>query len=483
MHQHIQKLNKKTREDLVNYLYIAIYWCIDSFTCVQLTMRYLVGIICALVCVIVLFPVFATSNQLVIDFCALQKDMSCPTNFSAEVAPIEKKFITYKQSLQKKPIALVAAQVQRAIQMSQQTQWSKTEELKTRYLRRRLEQRQREIREKMETISISPKVIRSLRSTHVHDAQFLHALRQRIIPGLVASWFSRFATKPYGDSQWIYVDTWWQVTVNQIFLKDDLDAYLLRRWNANKKLTTNEISLYLTPKDKDALWFVYLFKNKEDLDKLWYTLVSNRERVNTDEGYRRFNIQTAFTHIWPVRVINPGESISFLTESHFDMDEQKLYKWWKAIASDEEIDDYGGWLCGAATAIYQWAVTNSAFNITMRNHTKRYKNLYTATIDGERHALPGIDATIYSPNLDMVLTNTKTYPLVISMNYDGTYKWLESVFTLWKSDDRWSLEYIWKRFYTATMNVKWWGTTSVTWQCHSWYINGKKQERCYKEIK
>jgi vancomycin resistance protein YoaR len=35
------------------------------------------------------------------------------------------------------------------------------------------------------------------------------------------------------------------------------------------------------------------------------------------------------------------------------MDVQQLYKWGKVIASDEEVDDYGGGLCGAATAIYQ----------------------------------------------------------------------------------------------------------------------------------
>jgi len=58
----------------------------------------------------------------------------------------------------------------------------------------------------------------------------------------------------------------------------------------------------------------------------------------------------------------------------------------------------------------------------MRNHSKRYKNLYTATIDGERQALPGVDATIYSPSLDLVLTNTKSYPIILAMNYDGTYK-------------------------------------------------------------
>mgnify|MGYP002083917467 CR=1 FL=1 len=426
---------------------------------------------------------FGSWDQLIVNFCSAQKDMKCWSTFATDIPPIEKKFITFKHWLKDKPTALIAAQLQRVIQLTQQTETTPVEELKTRYLRRRLQQRQTEIREKMETISLSPTLIRSLRSTYVNDAQFLHAIRQYIIPRLVATWFTKFSSKPYGQSTGLYVDTDGQFYVDPITLRDDLDAYLASRWKTNKQTDAKNISLYFTPKEIDKLWFVYLFKNKEDLEKLWYTLVSNRERINTDVEYRRFNIKTAFDQIGPVRILMPGESLSFLEASNFDMDVQQLYKWGKVIASDEEVDDYWGGLCGAATAIYQWTVTNSGLGIKMRNHSKRYKNLYTATIDGKRQDLPWVDATIYSPSLDLVLTNTKSYPIILSMNYDGTYKWLESVFTLWKAGDTGSLEYVGKRNYTATLNVKWGWTRAVTWQCHSWLINGKKQERCYKEIK
>jgi len=125
----------------------------------------------------------------------------------------------------------------------------------------------------------------------------------------------------------LYVDIDGQFFVEQITLRDDLDTYLSSRWKINKNADAKNISLYFTPKDIDKLSFVYLFKNKEDLEKLGYTLISNRERVNTDVEYRRFNIKTAFDQIGPVRIIMPGESLSFLEASRFDMDVQKLYKW------------------------------------------------------------------------------------------------------------------------------------------------------------
>jgi hypothetical protein len=425
---------------------------------------------------------FATQQKLVEDFCTTQVEIDCPPTFSTDIALIEKKFLQYKQSLKDKPIGLVASQVDRVIQMTRQSESTLTEELKTRYLHRRLLERQAEIREKIESISLSPKLIRSLRSTYTDDTQFLHAIRQYIVPRLVANWYTNFIVKPYEQVSGIYVDIDWQYFVDQITEKDDLDLYLAKRRRTHKSWNVQTTSFYLSPKDVTPFWALYLFKNKEDLDMLWYDLVSNRERINTDVAYRRFNIKTAFDHIWPVRVLMPWESLSFLEDSNFDMEHKKIYKRGKVIASDIEVDDYGGGLCGAATAIYQWAVTNSWLSIKMRNHSKRYKGLYTATIDGELYALPGIDATVYSPSLDLVITNTRPYPVIFSMNYDGTLNGLESVFTLWKEDDRGSLEYVGRRNFSTSIQVQWSGSRAVLGQCHSRLVNGVKQERCYKEV-
>lgn len=427
--------------------------------------------------------VFASQDQLVSEFCSRQKELQCPEWIATHIAPIEKRFLVFKQSLLNKPYALVTTKVQQVIQLTEKTEETQIEEIKTRYLHWRLQQRQIELREKINTISLSPWLIRSLRKKYVDDDQFLHAVRQKILPWLISQWFLNFVKKPYGENMGLYVDIDWQFLVDQITTKDDLDVYLSAWWKKNKHIEVNQISLYVSPKDVEKFSFVYLFKNKEDLDTLWYLVVSNRERKNTDVENRRFNIKTAFEQIWPVRVLMPWETISFLEASHFDMQEKKLYKRWKVIASDEEVDDYWGGLCGAATAIYQGVVTNVGLGIKMKNHSKRYRNLYTATIDGQHQKTPGIDATIYFPSLDLVLTNTKPYPVILSMNYDGTYKWVESVFTLWKKGDTGSLEWIWKRSYTANLHVAWWWTKAVTGQCHTWLINWKKQERCYKEVK
>jgi hypothetical protein len=42
-----------------------------------------------------------------------------------------------------------------------------------------------------------------------------------------------------------------------------------------------------------------------------------------------------------------------LRDSNFDNDSQQLYRYGKAIFLDEEIDAYGGGLCGGSTALYQ----------------------------------------------------------------------------------------------------------------------------------
>jgi hypothetical protein len=55
-------------------------------------------------------------------------------------------------------------------------------------------------------------------------------------------------------------------------------------------------------------------------------LVSHRARINTDAAYRRHNIDTALEQFGSVRVISPGEELSFLEEINYDPQEQELYK-------------------------------------------------------------------------------------------------------------------------------------------------------------
>jgi len=73
-----------------------------------------------------------------------------------------------------------------------------------------------------------------------------------------------------------------------------------------------------------------------------------------------------------------------MQDSNFDPSEQQLYEDGFVIFLDEEVEDYGGGLCGGSTAIYQGIVTNKSLSRpALRNHSKWYTHLYSATIDGE----------------------------------------------------------------------------------------------------
>jgi hypothetical protein len=219
---------------------------------------------------------------------------------------------------------------------------------------------------------------------------------------------------------------------------------------------------------------------------LWYEIISHRTRVNKDASYRRENIARAFSHIGHVRVLNPWQTISYLIDSEFDPEEQVKYLEWKAIFLDEEVDEYGWWLCGGSTAIYQWSFLNTWLEFVSRNHSKWYSSLYTATINGQEQQVPGIDSTIYAPYLDLKLTNKRTYPILVVMNYDGSLGWTEEVLTLSPNkNDRWT--YYVSEVTPRTFQLRqWWAlwtwTRSVLWWCYTRYVHGEEKVSCYKEI-
>jgi vancomycin resistance protein YoaR len=150
---------------------------------------------------------------------------------------------------------------------------------------------------------------------------------------------------------------------------------------------------------------------------------------------------------------------------------------------DEEIDAYGGGLCGGSTALYQWAFLNQALEFEKRNHSKRYTSLYTATINGEKQSTPGIDSTIYSPSLDLTITNTASYPIIIVANYDGTYQWVEEIFTMSpRSTDQWTYGFVQSRPRSYTLSTADGQWRAVTGWCYEWEINGELSTRCYREV-
>ena len=333
------------------------------------------------------------------------------------------------------------------------------------------------------SIFVSSEIINWL-ETDILWNPILSPIRQQLIQQLITKGFDRFVTQPYDASLWVLTTTpqdrkQWNLSRN-ITTKDALDSYLIAFLN-NENNTSED--LWIPKNEYENREWLYLFKNSSDLEALWYEVVTHRTRTNADAEYRRENIATAFEQIGNLRVLNPWQTISYLQDSNFDMQQQQLYRNGKAIFLDEEIEAYGGGLCGWSTALYQWTFLNQSLDFTKRNHSKWYTNLYTATINGEEQSLPWIDSTIYYPSLDLKVTNTATYPIIIVSNYDGSYRWVEEVFTMSpRSSDQGEYRFVqsWPRWYTLnTADGEW---RAVTGRCYEWEINGALQTKCYKEV-
>ncbi len=334
-------------------------------------------------------------------------------------------------------------------------------------------------------------VMRSLVRNSTSYVQLKHQIRLYLIKQLMEQWYTRFVTHPYANT-WsdgaIISSRYGTYQLNQeIMTTDDLDLYL------DKKLRKTYTKLPQTLEWRKLLpWSglvineseysifrpIYLFVQAWDLEVLGYEMVSHRVRTNHDPAYRRHNILTAFNFLWHVMVLNSGDSVGVLRDIGYDPIAQRNYMEGRAIVDDEEIPNYGWGICGSSTAVYQGTVTNKALAIKSRNHSRRYTNLYKATINGEWITIPGIDSTVYSSNSDLMIRNTRAYPVIIVANYDGSYGWEEQVFTFAKAQDRGWITYLDHSSYKSkdTQNK------AITVNCYRWNINGAISNRCYKKV-
>jgi len=325
------------------------------------------------------------------------------------------------------------------------------------------------------------------------DPEPHQAIRSIAMHQLIDLWFTDFVSDPYTHSEDkpyittsdgtmsgdLVVQELWTVT-------DALDDYISMSISRSKtqqeRKDTDKTSLHFSWTVYDQWSGIYLFQRAQDLMQQWYEIVSHRSRKNTDPQYRRHNISTAFAEFGSVRVVAPGESIRFLDEINYDPLEWKKYMQWYVIVQDEEQPEYGGWLCWASTALYQWILTNTALAPTeWRAHTKRYGDLYNAQINGEYISTPGIDSTIYDGHIDFELTNTAAYPIILVLNYDGEYGGIEEVFSLAKTQDIWSYNLISQRRNSSTIYIDG-KPKSVRWWCYIWEVNGEERQSCYKEV-
>lgn len=311
---------------------------------------------------------------------------------------------------------------------------------------------------------------------------FYQKVRIDIMKFLLQQWYMNFDTTPYQEWNYaIVVQSWDFKVIKDIVQNDGLD-HLLNISLSGFKAGFDEISRFgeyldfktlgITSGDYQNLWTLFMFKNQQDLRDLWYELISWKSRKNIDREYRRYNIMAAFHNIGNVKLILPGETFNLAHEIHY-----RPYEWWIEYMSGYATFGagarmvYGGWLCGVATALFQWTLTNLWLALLEYSaHSTYYRNLFNAEINGIRVSIPGLDATIYSPIYNVQIKNIRNYPIITVFNFGWWSSDEEQMFTLSKPQDRGSFEYI--------GSYKKWKLS-----CFTWKVNGKNMTNCYDYVK
>lgn len=327
-------------------------------------------------------------------------------------------------------------------------------------------------------------LVRFLDESNSFD-EFYRKLRISLISFLIENQYTHFVDQPYQEA-WnaaIVEFSWDFKVLKAIETKDMLDTLLTnkltlfkRDFTQIKKLNKHlEFSpITITAQEYQNLWPVFLFKTEQDLKELWYELISRKARTNTDVDYRIHNIFTAFKNIGNVRLIMPGETFSLARELHYNpnlQDGNEAYVDGLATFGNGARMVYAGWICGVATAFYQWTLTNLWLALVeYRAHSTYYRNLYEAEINGTMITDPWLDATLYYPMFDLKVQNIRDYPIITVLNFNGLSGSKESVLTLAKAQDRGSFEYL-------GSYKKW------TSSCFVRNINWEKRTNCYRAVK
>lgn len=314
---------------------------------------------------------------------------------------------------------------------------------------------------------------------------FQKTVRQHIIKKMIQQWFSGFVARPLQTANNIITFSTGDLSfeMHKIFNKqDDLDillkdklAYYKKYFEEYKKFSAfaEFPELEFSKDELLAMQNIFLFKDDADLQSLWYEIVSYRSRINNDKEYRRHNISTAFANMWNLVILNPGRTYELMPELHYSSfvnDGKKAFMQWYAILGGVEKLVYAGWLCGVASSVNQWILTNLWLDILEKKaHSIWYKSLYTANINWKLVDMPWLDATVYKNKIDLVFKNIRNYPIILIMNYNGSKWWLEQVFTLAPIENKWSFEYI-------GYSKKWWQ------KCYSRDINWEIMRNCYNKI-
>lgn len=318
--------------------------------------------------------------------------------------------------------------------------------------------------------------------------QYLYFLRRLIIDEIEKIWYkdwnnkTLFDIKDIEDNKIVYgedkkekdsIITFLEneniKNYNPIFKDKDklkvLDKLTELKYN---KLIIEDVSwFFMTPKLNYVNWN---FDIRYLINHWKLEITTLRERKNVDQAYRLYNIKTAFEKFWNNKIILPNEVVSFIRNIEYDEKEKKNYKFWAAINWNKEVQTYGGWICWAATAIYQGLFLNKGIEVlNKRNHSWWYWVLYNATINWEKITTPGLDATVWitasdSSSTDVKFKNISKKPILFWAIVNS--KNVEKVFTLSEPWNKWTATFIEKKN-----------------KCYKWEVNWVIQNNCYTLIK
>lgn len=312
-------------------------------------------------------------------------------------------------------------------------------------------------------------------------------LRGQIIEWLTNQWFTWRSTHPYSwyvtnglmSYQWSWI-VLWQDNTNL----DVLDEWIEDTLTVLNKEWVFENRLWIEPSLRTTRENILLFKNQNDLEELWYEVISTRRRISTDTEYRRKNIAQSFALIGHVRVIPPSGDLRFMAAAQYDGITRENYEYGYVVVGNQEKIDYAWWICGASSAIYQWIVSNWSLQTPrVRNHTRWYWYLYNAYIDGKLVTTPWIDSAVFDGSLDLELVNTASHPIILVMNYDGTLWWVEEVFTIGRVEDKQDVKFVSSYPITYTWpSWIWTWTTTTEGGCYTRMIGDEEVKRCYRKV-
>ena len=128
---------------------------------------------------------------------------------------------------------------------------------------------------------------------------------------------------------------------------------------------------------------------------------------------RKHNIARAAAQFFGI-VIAPGEEFSF-NRYLGDVTEEAGFTTGLIILNGRTVEGIGGGVCQVSTTLYQTAFW-SGFPITARLEHGYRVHYYD---DGEG---PGMDATVYSPFVDLRFVNNTPYHLLIENYYNETFE-------------------------------------------------------------